>query len=68
MKKHPVCSTLRKLRIKAKLSQMELADIAGITNTSYQRYEYGERIPNVLIAISIANALDTTVEKIWTVH
>lgn len=66
MQKRHVCTpSLRKFRKQANLSQNELANRAGITDTSYQRYEYGERLPNVLTAIAIAHILDCTVEDIW---
>lgn len=66
MQKRHICTPgLRKLRKQANLSQNELANRAGITDTSYQRYEYGERLPNVLTAIAIANILGCTVEEIW---
>ena len=53
------------LRQQAGLSQKELADKAGISGLAYQRYEYGDRVPDARTAIRIAKALDTTVEKLW---
>lgn len=57
--------TLKTHRVRSKLTQKELAGKVGITETAYQRYEYGERVPNARTAIRIAQALNTTVEKLW---
>ena len=37
---------LRDLRIKKGLKQSEIADVLGITQQAYQRYEYGTSEPN----------------------
>lgn len=56
---------LKNAREKKGLMQVEVAEKANITERSYQRYEAGERVPNVQTAILIAKALHTTVEKIF---
>lgn len=56
---------LKKLRQQANLTQKQLADVAGVTDTCYQRYEYGDTEPRVRTAIRIAKALNTTVEELW---
>ncbi len=53
------------LRQQANLSQKELADKVGISGLAYQRYEYGDRVPDARTAIRIAQILGTTVEKLW---
>lgn len=39
------------------LTQVQIAEKAGISVAAYQRYEYGSRKPGVEIAIRIAEAL-----------
>ena len=56
---------IKKLRQQANLTQKQLADVAGVTDTCYQHYEYGDRVPNARTAIRIAKALNTTVEELW---
>lgn len=62
-----VKTQLKALREKSGKTQAQLANEAQITEVCYQRYEYGKRTPNVRTAILIAQALDTTVEKLFTV-
>ena len=47
------------------LTQKQVAEMLGIKWQVYQQYEYGKKLPNVLLAIKIANALKTTVEGLW---
>lgn len=56
---------LKEYRIKNKLTQKQIAERAGLKESAYQRYEYGECAPSVWTAIRIARALGTTVEKIF---
>lgn len=58
---------IQKIRHSADKTQKEVAKAAGITEVCYQQYEYGNRIPSATVAIRIADALETTVEKIWGV-
>ena len=48
---------LKEAREKVNLTQVKVAEQVGITEVSYQNYEYGERIPRVDIAIAIAEVL-----------
>ena len=50
-------SKLQAARGKSGKTQAQIAREAGIETISYQRYEYGSRIPNVRTAIRIADAL-----------
>lgn len=61
-------SKLRLLRDSKGLTQVEIALKAGISTLSYQRYEAGERVPNVHTAQLIAQALHTTVEEIFPIQ
>ena len=58
-------TNLKKIREKKGLTQVEIAIQANVTERSYQRYETGERVPNVHTAQLIAQALDTKVEEIF---
>lgn len=53
------------LRQQAGLSQKELAEKAGVSGLTYQRYEYGDRVPDARTATRIAKALGATVEELW---
>lgn len=47
------------------MSQRKLASKAGISHAEMNYIEAGKRIPSVLYAIRIANALNTTVENLF---
>lgn len=53
-------------RIKAGLTQRQLAAKVKITYQSLQRYESGIICPSVTTAIDIAKALNTTVEELYS--
>lgn len=56
---------LKEQRKKAKLTQVKIAKLVGISERAYQQYEADKRIPNVYTAQLIAQALHTTVEKLF---
>lgn len=56
---------LKNARKKARITQVEVANKAEISETSYQRIEYGTQQPSLKTALLIAEALNTTVEKIF---
>lgn len=58
-------SKLKKVRKSKGLMQSEIADKAGISIMSYQRYESGKRVPDVNHAILIAKALNSSVEELF---
>ena len=58
---------LRNAREEAQLTQSEVAQKACISKMSYQRYEAGERVPNVYTAQLIAKALNSTVESLFEI-
>ncbi len=60
-----ITNQLKKYRKKQDLSQVKLAQIVGISETHYQRIEYGISKPNVELALLIAQALQTTVEELF---
>lgn len=57
---------LKECREALHLTQKEVAERAGIKEQQYQRYEYGDRIPNAIIAVRLAGALETTVEALYS--
>ena len=58
-------NSIKKRREELKLTQRQVAERATLREAQYQKYEYGETLPNVLTAIRIAEALDTTVESLY---
>ncbi len=56
---------LKQRRLQLGLTQMQVAEGAGITERAYRYIESGARTPNVLVAKAIAKALKTSVEKIF---
>lgn len=47
------------------LTQKQVAEAAGLTCQSYQRYECGKVIPTAVMAVRIAKILETTVEYLY---
>ena len=58
-------TTLQKRRQELNLTQKQVADRIGLRETAYARYERGEVLPSVAMALRIAAALDATVEKLF---
>lgn len=58
-------SNLYAAREQSGKTQSQVAKEIGITESSYQRYEYGKVTPNAIIANRIARAVNSTVEKLW---
>lgn len=56
---------LVKKRTKKSLSQVEVAKQAGISETSYQRIEYGKQIPSLSTAFKLAEILGTSVDTLF---
>jgi len=58
---------LRKARLDAKLTQFQVAELAGITYRSYQNYEYNQRLPDVIAGQQVANALGVPIGEIFPI-
>lgn len=56
---------LKSRREELNLTQKQVAERIGIKEQQYQFYEYGKTIPNVIIGIRLAEALQTTVEALY---
>lgn len=59
---------LKKTRLLRKLSQKELAERIQISQRSYCRYESGEMFPSKENLISIAEALEISVDYLLDIH
>lgn len=57
--------TLIAARKKSGKTKVQLATESKISIRGYQKYELEGSLPNAQIAIRIAQALGTTVEKLW---
>ena len=56
---------LKARREELNLTQKQVSERIGIKEQQYQFYEYGKTIPNVIIGIRLAEALQTTVEALY---
>lgn len=56
---------LKDARIRAGLTQSQLAAIAKVTTPMYQKYEYAKSDPTVKVAIRIAGALGVDVKELF---
>lgn len=56
---------LKEARLKAGLTQAQMAKICEISVLAYQQYECGKRIPRADVAIRIARVLGSTVEHLF---
>ena len=56
---------LRAAREKAKLTQTQVAEMANLTETSYQRIEYRTQTPRLRTAFIIARVLHSTVDELF---
>ena len=56
--------TLKRIRRERGLSQDELAEKIGTSKQVISRYESGQRIPKISVAVQIAKALGVTLEEL----
>jgi len=61
-------NNLKKYRTNNKYTQEALAEKVNISKTHYQNIEYGKAEPSVVIAIKLANALNTEVESLFNIE
>ena len=52
--------------IEKKMTLEELASKSGVSGASLNRYELGQRVPNIVIAKKIANVLGCTIDELLT--
>lgn len=55
---------LKRARIEKGLTQKQVAEKSGIVERQYQYYETSKRVPNVLIAKRLANAIGCTLDSL----
>lgn len=60
-----LASRLKEARTAAGLTQAELADRAGVSRKTVNTVENGIFIPSTVLALSLARALETTVEDLF---
>lgn len=53
---------LRKMRMKHKFTQQNMADKLGISLNAYQKYEQAERSPSLECLVTIADILDVSTD------
>lgn len=58
-------NNIKEVRQEKGFTQVQVAEKAQITERGYQYIEASKRIPNVYIAVRIAQALNTTVEELF---
>ena len=56
---------LKQYRLSCGLTQVEVANRANITETNYQRIEYGKQTPSLKTALLIAKALNIEVSELF---
>lgn len=56
---------VKKYRKAKKLTQIDVAELAGTGVRQIQAVEYGERVPNVVLAHFIAKAIDVTLDQLF---
>ncbi|MGE0440588.1 MAG: helix-turn-helix transcriptional regulator [Gemmatimonadales bacterium] len=56
---------LRRMRIDQGLTQAELAAIVGVSRKTINTVENGVFVPSTIVALRLARALGTTVERLF---
>jgi putative transcriptional regulator len=56
---------LKQWRAKQALTQADLARLAGVSRKTINTVENGVFVPSVFLALTLARALDTTVEALF---
>ncbi len=60
-----VAANLRTLRLRAGLTQAQLARESGVCRESVQKIEYGEWVPGLWVAYCLCAALDVPLEALF---
>ncbi len=53
---------LKRFRKSHNVTQKQAADIAGVTERNYQKYEYGAAIPTITPLIALADYFDVSLD------
>lgn len=59
-------SAIREIRKERGLTQVQLAEKAGMAVNSIRLYESGKRIPNLSVRVELADALDVSLDELAT--
>ncbi|HUO01134.1 MAG TPA: helix-turn-helix domain-containing protein [Rhizomicrobium sp.] len=59
---------LKELRTKAGITQAELAEMVKVSRKTINTVENGIFVPSTLLALSLAKALNTTVERLFFIE
>lgn len=59
-----VVEELKRIRLQKRLSQEQLAGLAGVARTTVTMIESGERNPTLMICHALATALDVSLSEI----
>lgn len=54
-------------RVKAGLTQKDVANKIGIAVSNYQKYEYGERTPKAQLLEKLAKVLNVDIDVLWCI-
>lgn len=57
-----LAAQFKKVRKEKGLTQKQVADALGITEQSYQRYEYGKIVPSALVLIALADYFEVSLD------
>ena len=57
---------LKEIRLTCNMPQNELAEKAGVTRMTLNRYERSEFLPSIDTALRLARILGVTVQDIWS--
>lgn len=55
---------IKVMRKQKNMTQADLAELLGVTPAAISRYESGERIPDIVTAAKIANALGCKIDDL----
>ncbi|MEG1657567.1 MAG: helix-turn-helix transcriptional regulator [Oscillibacter sp.] len=58
------CENLLKLRVERSVSQKDLTEAIGVGLRAYQRYEYGEREPQLSVLVALADFYKITLDEL----
>lgn len=58
-------NTVQEHRKENQLTQVELAEVVGVTRQTIISIEKGNYVPSVALALKLADALNTSVEKLF---
>lgn len=56
---------LKQLRINKKLTQSQLGNIIGLSQSAIYKYEKGERQVPMIVLVKLADVLDTTIDELF---